>query len=210
MYKLSRALPALLLAAVLTIHPAALFARSDTAAAAEEIEEVETIEEIEVVEDTGPGGESESDKPGLFGTIGRFHPVVLHFPIAWLILLVIVETVYLTGMAGELNRWGLALLVLTLLSFIPAVVSGLGLASTHASSAAEFVDKMHLHRNFNISSGLVLLAALALRLVIGQSAGNKARIGYFILLLAAAGLLGYGSNLGGEMVWGEGFLPIPF
>lgn len=202
---------ALLTAASLAAMPALLSAQADSGgaavenSAADEFEEIESVEEIEVVEEAGAARQA-----GLFQTIGRFHPVVLHFPIAWLVLLVLVEMVLLTGFAGELNRWASVLLVLTLLSFIPAIVSGLGMASSHTSAAAEFTEKMIMHRNINIASGLVLLVAGVVRLAIGQAAGFKARAGYCVLILAAAGLLIFGSHLGGEMVWGEGFLPTPF
>jgi uncharacterized membrane protein len=176
---------------------------SANSAAVEEIEDVEEIEEVEI-----DSGNREPD--GLFQTIGRFHPVVLHFPIAWLLLLLMAETVVLTGLAGELNRWTMALLIVTMLSFIPAIVSGLGLASSHSTASNEFVEQMLLHRNFNIAAGVVLLSALVVRIKFGQVAGSKTRLVYFALVLAAAGLMGYGSHLGGEMVWGKGFLPVPF
>ncbi len=179
---------------------------SESSAAVEEIEEIEEIEVIEEVDAV----EVEPEPAGLFQTLGRFHPVVLHFPIAWLLLLVLVEIVALTGRAGDISRWTLPLLVLTLLSFIPAIVSGLGLASTHGSAADEFIERMLLHRNLNISAGVVLLSALAVRMLTSQAAGSKARLVYFLLVLAAAGLMGFGSHLGGVMVWGEGFLPLPF
>ena len=196
---------AFLVAVSLAASPSSVSAQTDSGAAPEEIEEIETVEEIEVVEDAGSVKQA-----GLFQTIGHFHPVVLHFPIAWLILLIIVEVLVLSGYADELNRWGFALLVLTLLSFVPAIVSGLGLASSHSSAAAEFADKMLLHRNVNISSALTLLVAGVVRFSIGQSAVGKSKIGYYLLILIAAGLLMYGSHIGGEMVWGDGFLPGPF
>jgi uncharacterized membrane protein len=176
---------------------------SDNSSAVEEIEEVELIEEI----DTASGGPETVD---LFQTIGCFHPVVLHFPIAWLILLLLVEIVVLTGLAGDLNRWSMALLVLTLLSFIPAIVSGLGMASAQGSASSEFIERMLLHRNLNIAAGLVLLSALVVRIKTSQAAGSKNKLVYFALVMVAAGLMGYGSHLGGEMVWGVGFLPVPF
>ena len=165
----------------------------------------QAAEEIETVEDAGA-----VEQGGLFQMIGRFHPVVLHFPIAWMILLVLLELAVMTGIAVDLNRWSLALLLLTLVSFVPAVVSGLGLASVNASSNEEFIHTMILHRNFNLASALVLLVAGIVRMAVGQAAGNRAKTGYYILLFAAAGLLVYGSHLGGELVWGEGFLPSLF
>lgn len=192
-------------AAVLFAHPAVFAQQDEPADVAETVEEIEEIGDVEVVTP-----EARVEKAGLFQAVGKFHPVVLHFPIAWLILLVIVEAVFLSGRAVELNRWGFALLVITLLSFVPAIVTGLGIASSHGNAAREFVEKMILHRNYNIAAGVVLLGALAVRAVIGQDAGPKARTGYLVLVLAAAGLMVFGSHLGGEMVWGEGFLPLPF
>ncbi len=99
---------------------------------------------------------------------------------------------------------------LALLSFIPAIVSGLGMASTHTSASSEFVERMLLHRNLNIAAGVVLLSALVVRIKFGLVVGGKTRLVYLALVLAAAGLMGYGSHLGDEIVWGEGFLPVPF
>lgn len=211
MSKLPLLLFVLLAAAYMFVMPAGLPAQNDGSGsavkdtAAEEIEEVENVEEIEVVDDV-----SEVKQAGLFQTIGRFHPVVLHFPIAWLILLVLVEMAVLTGFAGGLDRWATILLALTVLSFIPAIVSGLGIASAHANASAEFTEHMVLHRNLNIASALVLLVAGVVRLALGKNAGTGARIGYFVLVLAAAALMVVGSHIGGEMVWGEDFIPSPF
>lgn len=68
----------------------------------EEIKQVGEIEEIGEVESAGGSG------LGIVELAGRFHPEAIHFPIAWLVLLLLVENVALfTGMASGFSQMAL-------------------------------------------------------------------------------------------------------
>ncbi|MFH1068716.1 MAG: DUF2231 domain-containing protein [Candidatus Glassbacteria bacterium] len=199
----------ILLLAAFVFGGATATAQMDSSApTATDTQKVVPVNDVEAVEEVSPG-EASGSGGGLLAPIGRFHPVVIHFPIAWIMLLVLVEFVaLLTGSAG-LSRYGKVLAVLTLLSFLPAITTGLILAGAHASDP-DFLKLGYLHRNFNISAGIVMLAALAVRLKMSDESTGRKRLPYLLLVVAATGLVVVGSHLGGMMVWGEDFLPLPF
>ena len=201
-------LAALLFAAIFVSAAVTTGQQDSSAPAASAVEKTESVEEVEVLEEVTPG-EATHSGGGLLAPVGRFHPLVMHFPIAWLILLAMTETVALVSGNALCSRCAKVLTVLALLSFVPAVATGLILAKAHASDP-EFMKLGAWHRNLNISSGIVLLAALVVRFRMSEESTGGRRLPYFMLVLAATGLLVVGSHLGGMMVWGEEFLPLPF
>jgi len=95
-----------------------LAADKAAAQAAPDTGKIEEIQDVAAVEVTPAA------QPGLMQLVGRIHPAVIHFPIAWLTLLLLIETVALFTGKAEWSKFGLYVLILTLLSFIPAVTTG--------------------------------------------------------------------------------------
>jgi uncharacterized membrane protein len=160
-----------------------------------EIEDVQEVDEAEA--DTSPG------KAEL---LGRMHPALVHFPIAWVFLLVILETGALTRGRDELSLARLPLLVLACLSFVPAAATGF-LRSAAMGNDPEIRALLVPHRNLNIAASLACLVALAIRIRAGEYLRANARWMYLLLVAGAGLLLVLAGHLGGKMVFGPRYLP---
>jgi len=170
-------------------------------------EEVEEVEEVEVEEAKVEPGRRAGSSRGLSDSLGRFHPFVVHFPIAWLFLLLLVDLGGVVLQRGEgLSRAGKWLLGLTALSLVSAVVTGLLRASTSELPAAE-LGRVELHRNWAfVTLGLVVLALLLL-VVRRNCLAGLWRWLYMLLVVAAVTTMGIAGHLGGVLVFGENYLP---
>lgn len=175
---------------------------SDTAAA----QAAPDTGKIEEIQDVTPVEVTPATPPGLMELVGRIHPAVIHFPIAWLTLLLLIETVALFTGKPEWSRFGLYVLILTLLSFVPAVTSGWILSKSQGSDP-DFIKLMTLHRNINISVALICVIAFILRLARAEKLQGRARLPYFLLILVSTALIMFSGHLGGKMVFGENYLP---
>jgi uncharacterized membrane protein len=152
---------------------------------------------------------SETVRPAALEMTGRFHPMVIHFPIAWMILLSLAELFNFIWRQASWRQPVLSLHVLALLSFIPAAVTGFILAA-HSGTDPEFLALVIPHRNLNIAGAALCLIALALRINAGKDIQSMRRITGVVLLLlifSGASMVLIASHYGGEMVYGESFLP---
>lgn len=142
-------------------------------------------------------------KLGWSQLLGRLHPLLVHLPIGWLLLLLLVELGALRPAAGAgWQRLGRGLLLATLLVVLPAVVSGLVRASALPPDPL-----MTLHRNVMLALVALLALALPLRLGGGERPPHWRRLGYLALLFGAVALLLWGGHLGGILVRGPNYLP---
>jgi len=164
----------------------------------EEIQEVE-LDQIEVIE---PG---ETTPSGL-ELAGRFHPMLIHFPIAWLVLLTMFDLYNQLRRESSWTKPVLYLHVLAMLSFIPAATTGLILAA-HSGTDAGFLDLVTIHRNTNIAGASLCFLSLVLRVKAGGELRGKARIATLALLISATAAVLLASHYGGKIAFGENFLP---
>jgi len=163
----------------------------------DEIDEVEEVEEVEAVE-TG----TRSTIP----LLGRLHTACVHFPIAWVFLLLLVESATLLSRRGELSSVGLPLLALACLSFVPAGVTGF-LRASAIGDDPDLRALMLSHRNMNIAAGVACVVALIIRARYREQCRPKAKWLYVALVACAAVLLMLAGHLGGKMVFGPDYLP---
>ncbi len=131
--------------------------------------------------------------------IGRFHPVLVHFPIALLTVgagLRAWATVR-PGDAAERHRAaGSTLMLLGLAGAVVACVAGFAYADD-GQFRGEALAAVLRHRNAAlIATGAGLLAVLVDRLKLGPAPAATA------LALVAAGVTGYAGHLGGVSVYG--------
>ncbi len=135
---------------------------------------------------------------------GRFHPALCHFPIAWLVLLCMVELA--SARRGRpLAFSGLFGISLTALSFVPAVTTGFLRSWTRGEDDLETLAEVALHRNVMIIVAVLCLSAFALRLR-GFAAGRRIANLYLLLLVAAAALVLVGGHLGARLAHGDDYL----
>jgi uncharacterized membrane protein len=172
----------------------------------EEIEEVEVIEEPSAAPSAGataaaaPAPIEEESKLGAL--LGYFHSAATHMPIAWLLLLTLVDLATFVFGRRELMRLGMWLGVLALASFVPAVITGLERIE-HLGMPPEELVAATFHRNVMFGCG----GALAIAMVV-RWRGKNALTGitgyiYLALVIVAAAMVVRGGHLGGALVYGE-------
>jgi uncharacterized membrane protein len=165
-------------------------------------DKVEEIGQVEVVPAPSPEGEP----AGLRDLLGRLHPALVHFPLAWLFGLLVIDFVGLGLGRQEWRRWGFFALVGTTLAFLPAAVTGL-LREDYMPSDADVARALVIHRSLNFTVFGLVLAALGLRLFRRNDLQGWNRRGYLALVIVATGLVLLAADFGGKMVYGHHFLP---
>lgn len=176
-----------------------LFAIPDVQPATDIEEEI--IEEIEEIEVVVP-----EKAIGFWEILGRLHPAVVHIPIGWLMMVVIIDMVAFVLGKDEWARLGLYALIGTVLSFFPAIITGLLIASSIPSDSPS-LSLMETHRNLNLLVTALCVAALALRIRKRNALEGGPKWSYLGLILLSAALLTLSGHLGGKMVFGENYLP---
>jgi uncharacterized membrane protein len=197
-----RLLPFLAVLGLAFLLPGAA-AASSTDEAIEEVVEVEVVEVVQAV-DSAAGRASR--EIGAVQVYGRMHPALVHLPIGFLFLAVLLELAALTRRGREFVGCAGFALAATLIACLPALVSGFVRTSEMWPAGAP-PDTATWHRNLML--GMAALAALALVLRVafrGRLAGAR-RAAYLAVLAAAVVVAGVGGHLGGKLVFGESFLP---
>ena len=184
--------------------PALVLAMAAGASAQDEVivldeEDFEVIEDVEVEQEPDSG----EDSLGSRRWLGRLHPPLVHFGVAWAVLAF--------PFALARIRWpslGRADLVVVALS-----VAGTGASALtgwlHAPDVlgrpgVEPLVELHELTAF-VCVGL-LAAALVLRLVMQRKDSRPVRALYLVLLALVTGLALFVGHLGGQITFGEGFL----
>jgi uncharacterized membrane protein len=168
----------------------------------EPVEEIETIEEV-----TPVAVASSADSTGAIGLakklIGKFHPMLVHFPIAWVMLLLLVDLATFL-LRRPWQTFGYLLGLGVALSVFPVVVTGLLRAATMGASG-ELLDLIVDHRNLALTASTVLLIAIVLRVARRNHLVGWTRSAYLGLLLVATALIGITGHYGGMVVHGKDF-----
>jgi broad specificity phosphatase PhoE/uncharacterized membrane protein/mono/diheme cytochrome c family protein len=151
----------------------------------------------------GGGGPSAMDT--MLRIAGRTHPILVHFPIAMVLVAAMIETVRAIVRRPTPARTSINMLGIGVLAAAAAIGSGWlnGDYENHASNA----DTMELHRWVGIGGGGVALLAFLFATVASRS--RRALMAFRALLLVAAGAIGFTGHLGGNMVYGEGYMLAP-
>ena len=180
-------------------------AKKSPATKAADVEEIEVLDaETPTQEDATSEGD---DTPTtLFGVMGRLHPALVHLPIAWTLLLCLVELIALARPQEGWRSAGLYLSILTWLSFLPAALTGL-LRLEQLPQDPEALAPALLHRNIMyIAAGLASTVAL-LRVLAKNRLTGPRRLVYLALVCLTFALVGLGAHLGGKLVYGDDYLP---
>jgi uncharacterized membrane protein len=138
------------------------------------------------------------------------HPLFVHFPIALILVALFSEAVWRLSKKDHYRRFATYLIYLSSLSAVAAVITGY-LASNslgHDMPGNEFV---HVHRNIMLwMSGLLVATTVVMLFVRSFREGNWRRL-LIVPLLIISGLLIYGADKGGRLVfeYGMGVRAIP-
>ncbi len=137
--------------------------------------------------------------PGL-ESLQNIHPIVVHFPIALVVLALFFEGLWLATKRDNFREFATWLIYLGALAAIAGVVTGLFASDSlgHDAPGHEFV---HEHRDVMYwTAGLMVLIALAVAFVQSLREGS-ARKFLIIALVIVNGLLMYGADKGGRLVY---------
>lgn len=141
-------------------------------------------------------GERQSDA---LHFIGRFHPVVLHVPIGFIVILAILEFASLFPIASKLKASTHIILVFTILATLLAVFTGMILA--YASGSAEPLVVFHMRASLILG---ILCIGLGILKLYGDNLFNT--LAYRVVLIATLGVLFVASHNGGSITHGEDYL----
>ncbi|HGY90175.1 MAG TPA: hypothetical protein ENK43_03265 [Planctomycetes bacterium] len=135
------------------------------------------------------------DEVNVIATLGRFHPLLIHFPIALLLVAALAELWALVG-GGDRSAFLRRFALLTgSLAAVLAVGSGLIFEESHDESNPQLV----LHRVFGIATASLAVVALVVDRFGGPVWLRR------LIVFAVAAVVGITGHLGGQMVFGEGF-----
>ena len=168
-----------------------------------------------------PGGadldaDEESLPPGFSGgkvsrpknnidLISRFHPVLVHLTIGWLFLLLLVDLGTFLGKVQEWRRAGPLLLLATIVSAIPSVITGF-LRDDYVTGFFK-QQLVGLHQNVMLAMvGACVLAFIVRIRSRNNLVGGVAAV-YLLLVVTAVFLCMVGGHLGAKMVFGPNYLP---
>lgn len=138
--------------------------------------------------------------------LGRFHILVLHFPIALLLVVPLLELLGRLQPLHHLKRSAHSILALAALFAALACVLGYMLA-TGEGDAGELLDE---HMWGGITTAILSVFALILREAWRKMQAKPLRVAYWIVLLAGIVSLTIGSHHGASLVHGENYLTEKF
>lgn len=134
--------------------------------------------------------------------LGRFHPLIIHFPIVLLSLLLLLELLNRTAWKVLSNPLRWVILVIASLSSLLAVTLGYLLYRTGDYSGDLVVS--HLWLGLGVASGALLL--LFFQLNIRWDKTNVSQYLYGLVLLLTNGILVLASHQGGSLTHGSDYL----
>lgn len=139
--------------------------------------------------------------------LGRLHPLLVHFPVALILVALLLETLMAARRRPERSKTARTCLLLGFLSAVAAGATGWLGAELEPPGPSE-QDLVFWHRWVAVAvAGSALLAVL---LGIGAD-GRKGRLRlHRLMLLIAGGLVAWCGHLGGSLVFGPDHLPDPF
>jgi uncharacterized membrane protein len=137
--------------------------------------------------------------------LGRLHVVVVHFPVALLLVLGFIEVLrWLRRIPGP-DATVTLLVVLAALSAVVSTVMGWAQADGMGNGSGREAQLIFQHRWLGVTTTALalVLAAVALRRQLGD--GPRLTLAYRLLLLPTCALVGLTGHIGGSVVHGEDY-----
>ncbi len=137
--------------------------------------------------------------PGL-NSLTNIHPLFIHFPVALILITLLAEAAWMLTKKEHIRVFSTYLLYLAALSAVVTVATGYWAANAlgHETPGHEFV---HAHRDVMVwMSGFLAVTAISV-LAISSLRAGKLRKFVIIPLVFISGLLLYGADKGGQLVF---------
>jgi uncharacterized membrane protein len=176
---------------------------AESDAKVEPVEEVEAVEMVDAIETTDGSARSVSLAQQI---IGRNHPALVHVPIGFILAVCLLEFLALCFPKIELGQATFILCLATVASFIPASLTG-WLRAGELFASRQAPDLLFEHRNLIIAACAIFTVSVLLRVFRKDKLQGMAKTVYLGLLLLSMVLIGLGGHHGGQLVYGEDFLP---
>lgn len=130
------------------------------------------------------------------------HPLIVHFPVALLLLATIIEIVSLKY-RNSLNNTGTILLVAGVISGIIAYLTGDGGERFAEMHFGEVEGMIHQHESMALTSMLLFSAAAVIKLFTHFKDFYKKQLFIVVIVLSiiGSGFLAYTGHLGGKIVY---------
>lgn len=155
-----------------------------------------------------PVGLIAAEGPSMVTLFGRAHVVMVHFPVALLILMAVIEILRWRRPAGSMDQTVVIIAVIAALSSIVSVVQGLMLDDGGSDGENRRAQLLALHKWLGFTTAFFSLGAavIALRRQLGDTLGLTKL--YRVFVLPGALLVSLTGHYGGAAVHGEDYLPI--
>ncbi|TDL98944.1 hypothetical protein ERX27_00445 [Macrococcus brunensis] len=130
------------------------------------------------------------------------HPLIVHFPIALLLLATIIELISLKY-RGQLNMTGTILLVVGVVTGIISYMTGDSAERFAEMHFGEVEGLIHQHEQMALTSIILFGSAAVIKLYTHFSAKFKKELLIVVLILSVfgSGFLAYTGHLGGRIVY---------
>lgn len=204
---MNRAVRAVVVLAVV-LAAGSLPAQSPPARPPVPVDDVEPIEDAEVVEvePTSSQGVPGRSQGGIEDLVSRFHHALVHVPIGGLMIVLLLDAATFLLRRRELEPSGLWALGGTLVSFVPAMATGL-LREDFISRAPVVHGLVETHETLVFVTAGVAAAAFLLRLWARKDLVKAKRGAYLALVVTAGVLVALAGHWGGKVAWGPDYLP---
>lgn len=155
-----------------------------------------------------PVGLMAADGPSMVTLFGRAHVVMVHFPVALLILMALIEILRWRRPSGSMDQTVVIIAVIAALSSIVSVVQGLMLDDGDSDGENRRAQLLALHKWLAFATTFFSIGAavIALRRQLGDTQGLTKL--YRVFVLPGALLVSLTGHYGGAAVHGEDYLPI--
>jgi uncharacterized membrane protein len=207
---MSRLLPSIVLPILLLAYGTLLAQAAPTpvagkASTAGDVEEIEDVQAVEVVQTPARAG-GDAVRGGWADIAGRFHNAVVHLPIGWLLMVLLLDVLAFVLRRKELESAGLWVLGGALLSFVPGVATGL-LREDFVAQTSEVQKLITTHATLIFVTAGLATAAFLWRILFGKDLSGAKKGVYLALIASAAVLVGIAGHWGGKIAWGIDYLP---
>ncbi len=137
--------------------------------------------------------------------IGKFHVLIVHFPIALGFCAVLADLLWLVTRKNRFRDAGIYCLVLAAISALPVVITGLAVARSQ-EFVGDYLSIVTTHKYLGIASFIIAGLAAGVRFGCREQLKKWWLVGYCILMLSLVVAIALTGHYGGMLVYGKNFL----